>query len=228
MAKINKSTKPKKLSVDFTDVETRVLIPEADYHAKVKKAEAKDSSSSNSQYIEWQFSIVDDNPKVNGQTVYYITSLLPQALWNLRNLLETLGVETPDSEMELELEEYVGLELMIHVEHETYEGKTRARVTEFTPLEETAEVEEEEEKPAKKGDKKPAKKEEEPEEEEEETEEEEEIEDKISTEEVEAMDVEELEGLVKKLKLKVKLSGTTKKQRSIVLDALEKAELLAE
>ncbi len=192
------------LTVDFSGVETRVLVPEGQYHAKVFKAPEMNEGSEYG-YLKWVFAIIDDNPKINNQKAYTNTSLAPQALWNLRNLLETLGVDTPDSEMELTPDEYVDLELMIRIEHETYEGKDRVKVSDFSPVEETTETEddetpetddedeaeedEEEEddappaKPAKPAGKKAAVKEEEPEEEaEEEVEEEEDTEDEAEEE----------------------------------------------
>lgn len=243
MAKSDKSGK-KKLKVNFTGVETRVLVPEGQHHAKVHETSLEEGDKG--PYIKWVFSIVSDD-KTNGSKVYMNTSLTPQSLWNLRNLLETLGVETPDSEMELDLPSYIGLELMVRIEHETYEGKDKARVSDFTPLEETAsseaddeetededEEEEDEEEDEKPPAKKPAKKEEPEEEtEDEETEDEDEDDDdegKVSADDVREMDDKELADLVKKHKLKVDLTTIKKASKRVaaVVDALEKKDLLAE
>jgi len=200
-----KGTK-KKLRVDFTGVDVRVLIPEGDYHASVAETALEDGSAA--QYISWKFKIHDEDKKVNGQHVYYITSLAPQALWNLRNLLEALGVETPSSEMDLDLEAYAGLELMVRVEHEQYEGKDRARVSDFSALEGTAEAEDDEK-----------------------VEEDDEEEKPDEEEEPEGEDEAELKDLIKKHKLKVEIKGLEKKPKkraALVIDALEKADLLGE
>lgn len=272
MAKPEKKKK-KGLKVDFSGTEVRLLIPEDTYPAKVLKITQEEGNEHD--YLKWVFEIKSDQKGVGGQKVYTNTSLAPQALWNLRNLLETLGVETPDSEFDLNLDEYVGMELMLRVEHEDFEGKMRARVSDYMPLEETAESEddgdeeeetEEEEteeeapppkKPAagKKPDKKPAKKpepeeEEEVEEEEEEAEEEaeeevveeeeetddepeeeesEEDDGKVTSDEVREMDKAELGDLNKKHSLGLKLKDLPMSKRiSMVIDALEKADLLAD
>ena len=218
--------KDKKLKVNFAGVETRTLVPEGEYHAKVKEIKVEDGSAA--QYLAWKFGLVDDDRKINGQSVYYNTSLAPQALWNLRNLLETLGVETPDGAMNLDLEAYVDLELMVRIEHEVYEGKNRAKVTDFTKIEETASSEDDAEKPEEAEEEEAEEAEEEEAEEADETEEED---DKISTEDVTAMSEDELKDLIKKHKLKVDIKGLEKKPKkraSLVCEALKKADLLAD
>jgi hypothetical protein len=212
------SSKKKGTTVDFTDVETRVLVPEGEYRAKVKAVEEDESNAGNT-YLKWQFTTVDDDKKLNGQTLYYHTSLQPQALWNLRNLLETLGVETPNGKYVLDAAAYIGLECMVTVEHETYEGKKKAKISDFAPLEAEAEDDEAEEEEETEEVEEEA---EEEETEEEETEEEEEEEEEITADEVKAMKLEELQDLAKKLKIS-KPSNMPKKLRAQVLDALEKA-----
>lgn len=273
---IKMKKKKKGLKVDFTGTDVRVLVPEGNYHAKVKEVTLEDGQQA--QYLKWVFELIDADEKVNGQKVYTNTSLAPQALWNLRNLLETMGVETPDDEMELELEEYVGLELIVRIEHEDFEGKMRTRVTDYMPLQESAESEEDEasddeeeeetpppkktKKEEKTGKKKPEPEPEEEEDEEEESEEEaeeesdeeeeesedddesgedsedeeeeseeeEEAAEGISADDVREMDDKELAALVKEHQLPVKLKAIPKASKRIaaVIDALEKAGLLAE
>lgn len=219
-----KTNKKGKLRVDFTDVETRVLIPEGDYHVKVAEVTLEESSNGN-DYLNWVFAIMDEDSKINGQKLFYTTSLLPQALWNLRNLLETLGVETPNGPLDLELDEYKDLEAMTTVEHETYEGKKRAKPTSFEPLTDVAEADEDG----------PAEDEEEESDDDEsedtdaeEGEETEEDEDKLTVDEVKAMKIDELKDLAKKHKLAIKNpSPMPKKYRAQVMDALEAQELIA-
>lgn len=224
--KNKKSDKKKgnKLKVDFAGVEVKRVVPEGDHHLKVKEITVEDGNAA--QYLKWKFAVVDADPKVNGQVLYHNTSLAPQSLWNLRNLLETLGVEVPDSELELELSEYVGLEMMGRIEHEEYDGKPQARLMDFTPIGETAETKEEETE-----DESDDEEEEEADEEEEAEDETEEEEDgKVSAGEVKEMDDDELKSLVKKHKLKVDLSTIKKASKRVaaVIDALEKADLLGD
>ena len=125
------SKKSSKVKVDFTGVETRVLLPEGVYNAKV--AEVTMEPNDGKPYLKWKFLTVDDDPKLDNKPLYNNTSLQPQSLWVLGSLLETLGVERPDGAMDLDLEELVDLELGLVVEHEEYQGKMRAKVVDFTP-----------------------------------------------------------------------------------------------
>lgn len=128
-AKANKKTS--KISVDFTGVETRILLPEGIYNAKVASVEMEPNDGK--PYLKWTFRTIDDDPKLNDKPLYNNTSLQPQSLWVLGSLLETLGVDRPDGAMDLDLDELVDLELGLVVEHEEYQGKQRAKVVDFTP-----------------------------------------------------------------------------------------------
>lgn len=125
------SKKTSKISVDFTGVETRILLPEGVYNAKVQSVEMEPNDGK--PYLKWTFRTIDDDPKLNDKPLYNNTSLQPQSLWVLGSLLETLGVDRPDGAMDLDLDELVDLELGLVVEHEEYQGKQRAKVVDFTP-----------------------------------------------------------------------------------------------
>lgn len=143
--------KPKKaagLKIDFSGVESRVPIPDGDYRCRV--AEVTQEEGEKADYLKWKFE-VNDGSKYQGSPLYNNTSLSPKALWNLKNLLITLGVEVPDDELDIDLEELVDLELMVVVANESYEGKRVPRVVDFYEAEGEAEADEDEdEKPAKK------------------------------------------------------------------------------
>jgi hypothetical protein len=60
-------------------------FPEGDFLFKVIKHEARKNESSGARGISWQMQCV--SPKYKGKTLYHYTSLKPEALWNLRNLV---------------------------------------------------------------------------------------------------------------------------------------------
>jgi len=60
-------------------------LPEGDFLFKVMSHEVRRSERSGSKYITWTVQCV--TPKYKGKTIYHITSLKPDALWNLRNLV---------------------------------------------------------------------------------------------------------------------------------------------
>jgi hypothetical protein len=61
-------------------------------------------------------------------------SLQPQALFRLKSLCEALGIEA-DGATDLDFDDFVGQEVLVDVENETYEGKKRARAAGYASLE---------------------------------------------------------------------------------------------
>lgn len=227
------------IKVDFSDVETRVLLPEGDYHVKVEEVTEEESGEGNA-YLKWTFRTMDDDKAIDNKPLWYNTSLLPQALWNLRGLLEALGVEIED-DMELDLDEYADLECMVSVEHEKYEGKTKAKIVDYAAWEEETpgdrvakaakgkkekNAEGDEDTEVEEGDE--GEEEEGEEGEEEEGEEGEEEAESYTTSDVKDMEEDELADLVKKHSLKVKMSLPLKKRRAAILAALEENDLLSD
>lgn len=242
-----RKAKSSTLSVDFSNTESK--LKPGEYLATVEEVSVE-TSQSNTEYLKWKFKID------GGGIAYYNTSLQPQALWNLRNLLEALGVEVPNSAMDIDLEDMLGRELMVLIDMEEYEGKKRPKMTDFWPADEKTnkieykkgkdedveEEDDEDEDPAPR--KKSSKKskvdeddEEEVEEDEEEepaprkksskkVEEEEDEEPMYSVDDIDTADEKQLATIIKRHKLKIKEGGNLRRQRANVILALEDAGLI--
>ena len=127
MAKKRRSSKAVK--VDLSGVESsQKAIPEGEYVVSVNDASIESSSKGN-DYIKFEFEVIEGSHK--GAKLYHNCSLLPQALFNLKNVLEALGFEIPTKAFDLDLSDLLGLECEVEVGHETFEGKKRARILEF-------------------------------------------------------------------------------------------------
>lgn len=125
-----KSRKTNSVKVDFTGVESSGKLEAGRQLLTVDGVpELKTSENSGNDYINWKL-------KGEGGTVYHTTSLQPQALWNLRNLLEAMGQEVPDGALDLDLDDYDGMELGAEIDHETYQGKKKPVVVDLFPLDE--------------------------------------------------------------------------------------------
>jgi len=123
------------VKVDFTDVESRVLLPEGEYEVKVDSISIKTSKESGEDYLEWLFRTQNvEEDRYDKQPLYFNTSLQPQALWNLRSLLETLDVDVPSGPTDLQFEDILGLEMIAVVGHEMWDQKPRARLVDFLPI----------------------------------------------------------------------------------------------
>ena len=115
-----------RLNVDFSGVEERKTVPEGNYICKVKKVEAKTSESSGSRYLKWTLTIGVGEYKNNN--LYHITSLKPQALFNLRNTLIACGIDVPLSAINVDTDKLPGKILGVTVYHEEYNGKPSAKI----------------------------------------------------------------------------------------------------
>src|SRR5690606_11994980 len=91
-------------------------------------------------YLKWVLEIIDGKHK--GKVLYHNTSLQPQALFSLRNTLEALGMEVPQTVVELDLDNLIGLKAAVSVEIEVYQGKEKSRVVEVFALEDLVEDDE--------------------------------------------------------------------------------------
>lgn len=231
MARAKKSKKTSSVKVNFKNVESRRTPSEGDYILQVLEAEAGTSSSSGGDQIVFTLEIAKGEYK--GQKVWFYCPLAENSLWKLHAFLTALGVDVPEDETEIDLEELVGLEVVGVLTHETYQGKKRAKMTDFDSVEnykgaDSDEDDDDDEKPKKakkpaddkddeddeapkkskgKKSKKPA---------------------KIDRDDVEEMDEDELQELIDAHDLDVDLDDYKKiaKKREAVIDALEEEDLL--
>ena len=121
------------ISVDFRGVEAGKdwkPVPDGFYLVKTKEVTQEVSEKSGQPYLKWTFEVVEPI-KYKGKYLWYNTSLQPQALFNLRNLLEAMETEVPESIVNLNLDDYVDLELCVEVEIGSYEGKKKNEIVDL-------------------------------------------------------------------------------------------------
>ena len=153
MATNRKASKKAGISVDFSDTESQASLPEGDFLFEVDEVEQKTSENSGNDYLSITFKVAEGEFK--GKKVWHNCSLQPQALFNLRGVLEALGFEVPQGVMELDPADMIGESCGGTVQLEVYEGKKRPRIVEFFSADELSEeAEEEPAKPAAKAAKK--------------------------------------------------------------------------
>ena len=205
------------IEVDMRGVSSRGICPEGIHKVKVNKITREISEKSTKPYLAWELGTSA------GYTLYYNTSLQPQSLFGLKNVLLALGYEVPDAVLRLDLRDLKGREAYVEVMHEVYESKKRAKIVQFLMPDEVEEEELEDEEDI----------EEELEEVEEEDEEEEEVEENVETEEEEdegeevdldSMSLEELLDYAEENDIDLThLSKKDRKKRSVVLKAIKEA-----
>lgn len=126
------------LRVDFTDVETSNFdpIPAGTYIAKVTDGELRESGPNSknpgSQYINWEFTIQDGD--YAGRKQWTNTSLLPQALFALKDLLAATGKFNVDGDLDFDIEDVIGSDVKIVVKQKRFDDELRNEVKRVKPL----------------------------------------------------------------------------------------------
>ena len=144
----NRKSKKAGIAINFSDTESQAPLPEGDFLFEVDDVEQKTSENSGADYLSITFKVAEGEFK--GKKVWHNCSLQPQALFNLRGVLEALGFEVPRGVMELDPADMIGETCGGTVQLEVYEGKKRPRIVEFFSAEELGEeVPEKAEKPVK-------------------------------------------------------------------------------
>lgn len=134
------------LRINFAEVESSFEpLPEGQYEVVIETVEVRESKSSDNDYLNWQFKVLDD--EYEGRMLWMITSLSERALFRLKDVFLALGVIEEDEEIDIEWEEGVditpqegprlinpeveGLACIAVVTNEMYDGRERNRVNEL-------------------------------------------------------------------------------------------------
>lgn len=156
--------------LDMSKVESYKRCAEGVHTAKCVEVQ-ENTTQAGDDMLTMVFEVIKGDSK--GAKVYDNFVLTDKALWKLKQLLQVIGVKC-DGKIVLDLDKLVGKVCDILVYHEEYNGKTKARIDEYTAVkrensddedeydDDEDEDEKPEEKPVKKSSKK-AKKQPEPE-----------------------------------------------------------------
>lgn len=215
------------LSINWKDANINSRIKEeGDYLFKIIKAEKTESQNGDDQ-VELTVECLDEENAGAQMKVWF--SLLPQALWKLAELMDAIGMDIPEDEEDLDLDEFIDQEFIGTVEEHSYRGKDSLRVQQFAPVEEKKDDKKSDKKEDKKEDKKGDKKDGRSSRSERRREKEKDL-PKLTINEVEDMNEDELDDLVSKYDLDVSLEDakTLRKKAALVLDELEAKDLIEE
>lgn len=226
--------------VNFKDVESRRTPPEGDYILEILEANSGDSSKGNAQ-IEFVLEVAKGEYK--GTKLWFYCPLDEKSLWKLHAFLTALGEDVPQDDFDIDLPELIGKQVVGVLTHETYQGRKRAKMTDFDSVENYSGKDDEDKSDGKKSkkDKKAEKgkeKKEEPKEDKKSSKKDKDDgkskKDKASkvkkydADDIKGMTDKELKKLIKEHDLDVDLADfkTLKKQAAAVIDALETKDLI--
>jgi hypothetical protein len=132
-------TMGKIIRVDFTGVESgggiNPRVPESDYGLKCTGADLKKGTESEKPYIDFAFKLTKGPKRGVGKTLHHSCSLQKQSLWNLRNLLESMGMTVPSKAVKIPVDKLKGKECAGTVVDDEYEGRKKSIIGSFFPLE---------------------------------------------------------------------------------------------
>lgn len=152
----------RKLKLDFTGVESYSRCSEGIHRAKVAEIQEK-TSQGGDDMLQIAMEVVAGADK--GCRVFDNCVLSDKALWKFKQLLSALGVKC-DGKVAVDLDGLIGKTCDIEVFHEEYNGQTRAKISNYSKVAASADVDdddddeeedEEEVKPSKKQKAAPAK-----------------------------------------------------------------------
>jgi len=112
------------ITVDFTNVTEGGVtrIPAGDYVFKVVKVEQKKSNKEGAfPYLNWK--LLGVNREAKNTTMYEITTLKPEGLFNLFNFLVALGINVPKKKVQIPLDKCIGKYIGATVDDEEYQAK---------------------------------------------------------------------------------------------------------
>lgn len=125
-----------RISVNLNEIESGFpLFPEDNYRVEIQES-SKLQRSDSGAYIRWIAKCVEG--EMADKLIGWNTSLLPQALWNVKALMEAMGTEWDEDGFDLE--DCFGREVIIQVSQRTIEqgrrqGELGNQVDGYLPVE---------------------------------------------------------------------------------------------
>lgn len=119
----------RKVRVNMENVESFSRCPEGEWVARLKKIEEATSQGSGDDYLKAQFEVIQ-NGEAKGDIVFENFSLNEKALWKLKSFLVATGSPST-GKLVLDLDKLEGKVCIITVVHDEYNGKKRAKISEY-------------------------------------------------------------------------------------------------
>ena len=127
--------------INFNEVVALEAMPAGMYPIRVNEVILRESTTTpGSYYLNWEL-VVTLPGEFDGRKTYLMTSLKPNALWRLKTILQNLGLEPGD--MNLNVDEETGIVLepdfrnlvgLAKVVVEEYQGVKRDRAEDIQPV----------------------------------------------------------------------------------------------
>ena len=119
------------LILDLTNYRDNVgnYVKPARYLVQVEDAEQGESSNKKTPQLTLWLRVVGGAE--DGLTLVENLYLTPNSLFRVVGFLNSIGIKTPKKKLELRIQSLIGKRLFVITEDDTYNGRTRSRVTGF-------------------------------------------------------------------------------------------------
>jgi len=113
-----------RINVNLDEIESGFqTIPDGDYYVEIT-SEKVAVADGGGQYIKWIAKVLEGD--YEGVLVSWNTSTQPQALWNLKDMLEKCGMEWDEDGFDSE--DVVGAKLIVTNVQQEYQGEQRNNI----------------------------------------------------------------------------------------------------
>ena len=119
-----------RINVNLTEVESGFEVyPDGKYLVEISDKSKITKSSEGGAYIRWIAEIMEPE-EFGSKFISWNTSLLPQALWNLKAMMEV--IEVAFDEEGFEMEDAFGSQLIVENQVRDYNGQDRNNIIGYT------------------------------------------------------------------------------------------------
>lgn len=98
--------------------------PDGPLFVRVVKGEVRTNKAGDGQYINWQLNPIESE---NKRPIFLMTSLKPEALWNLQRFFKACGFNW-ESDGSFNTEDLYGKEVFVSVTQDEYNGEMTNKV----------------------------------------------------------------------------------------------------
>lgn len=117
------------LDYDLADVSSsNEAVPAGNYLCKIDEAELTESKNNNPM-IKIQWEIVEG--EFAGRKLFDNLVLIQKCAWKVKQYADIAGIEEGT---QLDTQDFIGVEGIVEVEHEDYNGEPRAKVKNVSPV----------------------------------------------------------------------------------------------
>lgn len=124
-----------KLTVDFSDVQSKSVIPAGDYPGVIADVLLKEKAGSDHPYFSWDV-VIAEGEYEGRHPQPMTTSFKPEALWKMMETFQNLGFDAKEIDLDVDDEtgqlkdpEVIGRPCVVQIFNEPYNGRQTSKIS---------------------------------------------------------------------------------------------------